>query len=68
MRSCAAFVFLYCRWGSLEVSGRSSRWDAPQPSGADWMVVIVLDDVAVYLSHPKIDPTTQVFWLMWRNG
>jgi hypothetical protein len=22
----------------------------------------------VYLSHPKIDPTTQVFWLMWRNG
>jgi hypothetical protein len=32
------------------------------------MVVIVLDDVAVYLSHPKIDPTTQVFWLMWRNG
>jgi hypothetical protein len=54
--------------GSLEVSGRSDRWDAPQPSGADWTIVIVFDEVAAHLSHPKIDPTTQVFWLSWRNG
>jgi hypothetical protein len=53
--------------GSLEVSGRSSRWDAPQPTGADWTVVIVLDDDATHLNGPKIDPTTQVFWLTWRN-